>query len=397
MDNKISKNNLLKDIYYGFLHMLVAFTSIVVVSTIVGFNLPNSFLFVGIGTLVYHFITKNKVATLLGISGSYIAGMLYVSKTFGQSYVLGGIIISGIIYCIFGLTMFRWQDKVLKYIPKWLLSMAVLEIGLSLIPIGKTMISNNIIVGLIALLITSLVGLFGNKKISMFAVPIGIIISMIYKFIVYGVDLSPLNQKIGLQFIKPEFNLASFTAIGIVSTVVLAELLGDTYNSGLCMNKDIFKEVGLGRIALGNGIASIISGFGSSVSLTSYSENNGFLLLSKYTRPTAQIFTSIFFIILAFATPITKLVLLIPQESLGGVALGLYSLIAINSMKDIVSNVDLNTNKKVLSILTIMLAIFFLEFAINGVAISSMAISVLIGFILNLIIPNRIEKENKQC
>jgi uracil permease len=380
--------NLFNNAYYGLLHTLVAFTSIVVVSRIVGFNLANSFLFVGIGTLILHLFTKNKIASLMGISGSYIGGMIYVTKTFGIEYTLGGVIVSGIIYVIFGLLMLKWQDKILKYMPNWLLSVAVMLIGLTLIPIGVSMTSTNMSVGLIALTVTALISLFGNKKINMFAIPIGILVATVFKLSIFGLDTSVLNQTFTYQFFIPKFNLASLTAVGIIGLPVIFELLGDTKNTSSCMNKDLFKEVGVGKIALGNGLGSIISGLGGSLPVTSYSENNGFLLLSGYTNPNAQIFSSIFFILLSVATPLIKYAMLIPSEVLGGIALYLYALITINSIKDL-AETSILSYKREFTIITVMVAMFFLPFAINGIVISSVATSVIVGLILNLIIPKK--------
>ena len=72
----------------GLNHLLVAFTSIVVITRILGFNLPIAFLFAGIGTLVFHAVTKNKMPVILGVSGLYVGGILYASQTFGVEYAM---------------------------------------------------------------------------------------------------------------------------------------------------------------------------------------------------------------------------------------------------------------------------------------------------------------------
>lgn len=379
--------NLVLNLYYGALHVAVSITSIILVSTIVGFNLPNTFLFVGIGTLVFKLLTRNKISGLMGVSGSYLAGIIYITQTYGKSYALGGIIISGLIYCIFGLIMLKYQDKVLQYIPKWLLSTAVMFIGLMLVGIGKVMIAGNIIVGVTAMAVMCLVSLFGNKKLSMFAIPVGILVSTLVQYLFFGIDTSVLNQQIGFEFVKPMFNLPALTMIGIVAIPVLAELLGDMTFTGLAMGKNLFKEVGVGKIALGNGIGSIISGLGSSLPITSYSESASFIMLSGFTNPNAQIVTSFLYIAMAFATPLMKAAMAIPKFTLGGIALGLYALIIVNSLKEITKSIDLDRNKREATIITLMVASFFIDYTIKGISINSIAVAVIIGLILNLIIP----------
>lgn len=106
-----------KVILIGLMHLLVSFTSIVVVTSILGFNLPLAFLFAGIGTIVFHIVTKNKIPVTLGTSGLYVGSILFVASTYGVSYAHGGIIMAGLIYIAFAMVMFKWQDKVIKFFP----------------------------------------------------------------------------------------------------------------------------------------------------------------------------------------------------------------------------------------------------------------------------------------
>lgn len=382
---KNNKVDVKKDIFYGFAHLLVAFTSIVVVASIIGLPLPNVFLFCGIGTLIFKLITKNKIPLVMGISGGYIASMLFVKETYGVEYMLGGVIIAGIIYIIFGLIMMRWQDKVLKYLPKYILNMAIVLIGLSLLPIAKDMIGNNVILALISIVVVLICNRSENQIINMISIPLGIAISTIINIFFNGIDITVLNQTQTLQFIMPKINLASIFTIGIVAIAILGELLGDIENTNNCIKKDLFKEVGVGKIAVGNGISSIVSGFGGSAPATSYSENTGFLLMSGYHNPNAQIWTALFYILLAFATPLISLLQLIPQAAFGGVAIYLYSLITINALKELNKNINLEKEVNKTTVVIIMLATFFMNIVIGNVTISSIAVAMLFGIILNLI------------
>jgi len=297
--------------------------------------------------------------------------------------------ISGLIYIVFGLVMMKYQDKLLKYIPTWLLSTVVIMIALMLLPIGSLMISSNILVGLVAMLVASLLNLIGGNKLKMFSIPIAILASFVVALITKSIDFTILNQQMSYEFLTPKFNLESFTLIGLIGLPVIAELLGDVRNTGSCMGKNLFKEVGIGRIAIGNGLGSLISGLFGGLPSTSYSENNGYLLYSKYTNPTAQVFTGIFFIVISLFTPFLKVILLIPGATLGGIALYLYSMILINSMKDVFDTVSISRDKKKITIITLMIALFFVEFIIGSISISSIAVATIIGIILNAIIPER--------
>lgn len=372
-----------KVILMGLLHLLVSFTAIVVITSIVGFNLPLAFLFAGVGTIVFHIVTKNKLPVALGTSGLYVGSILFVATTYGVAFAHGGIIVAGILYLVFALIMFKWQDKVLKLFPQWLLSVSVLLIGLSLLPIGVGLVQSSMIVGVTALVVTALVDLLGGRKLGIFAMPIGVIAGAIVSFILTGIPVVPTMG--GMEYVAPMFNWQSALAIGLVAIPVMFEMMGDVKNTGDIIGKDVFKEVGVGRISLGNGLASILGGAGGSNAYTTYSENTAFVMLSKYYNPTAQIWTGVFLILLAFLTPVSALIAMIPMEAFGGVVTYLFAMIAVNAVKQIAESVDLKTEPRVFAIMTIMVAISVLTFAVGGVAISSVAIAVIVGMVLNIL------------
>ena len=73
----------LKHFAMGFEHMAVALTSILFVSAILGISPKNAFLAVGISTLIFHGFTRNKLSSVLGISASYIGGMVLIQQSLG--------------------------------------------------------------------------------------------------------------------------------------------------------------------------------------------------------------------------------------------------------------------------------------------------------------------------
>lgn len=377
------------DLFYGVLHGVIAFTSIVVVTSILGFPLTNSFLFAGVGTLIFKLVTKNKIPMVLGISGSYIGSMLLVGSTHGRGAVLGGVIASGVIYVVIGLFMLRNQNKLLKYIPKWILNVAVILIALNLLPIGRDLVGDNTVTAFVTIGSLIILSLINNKYVKMFAVPLTIIIGTLFVAVTQGLDLSVLSQPLTFEFVKPEFNLSAILTIGLVSFGVLGEILGDTENTSNIIGVDITNEVGLGRIIIGNGLATITSGFGSSIPNTSYGENASLLLITKYYRPTAQIFTAIFFILISFFTPLLKIVMLIPQSCLGAIALYLYAMFCVNSIKDLDKNVNLEKDGKKFTIISVMIAVFFMNISISGVVVSNIAFAMIVGVLLNIFMKDK--------
>lgn len=381
------KKEWLKIMYYSCLHILTASTSIAVITSILGFNLPTAFLFAGVGTLIFHVVTRNQLPVILGVSGLYVGSILVVTQDFGVSYAMGGIVFAGLVYLVFAYIMHRWQDKILVYFPDWLLSTTVLLIGLSLLPIGTGMMSSNLLVGLVSFAVVALVNMSGNARFNMFAMPLGVLAGTVVMLLTQGIDTSmTANVVTTIQLIPPKFALKPILTVAPLAVAVAFETLGDTKNSSDIIGKDIFKEVGLSRIFLGNGLATITGGLFGANAYTTYSENNAFVMLSRYYNPKAQLVASVLMMLMAFVSPVFKAISLIPTEAMGGVVTYLFAMIAVNAIKQMFNSpVNLITNDKVFVITSVMLGVSFMSFAIGGVDVSSVAVATFIGTILNIV------------
>lgn len=385
---ELIKNLTFKNIGMAFVFMLVNVCSVVVVTQIMGLNIPLALLMCGINTILFNIITKAKLCSFIGISGLYISGILLISEKYSPSYAMGGVIMSGILYIIFGLIMIKWQDKVLKYFPKYILSFAIILIGLGLIPISTNLISSNLTLGLLTLLIMVILEfkLKGTSRLFSMAIAIGIV--YIGNGLINGFTFTEVQH---LEFIMPQFNLESFLTISIVSFAVIFEAIGDVKNLGDIMNIDILKEKGmLGRILIANGIGSILNGSFGSASATTYSENASALLITKYRNKYMQFINGFIFILLAFFTPFTSLILSIDTSIFGGVLLFLYGSVVINAIKQVAESGIKLDSKKPFIVMSVGLGIFFINFTISGVTISSIAISMFVMVIMNAIIKDEV-------
>lgn len=373
----------------GLVFLLVNITSVVTVTNIIGFNLPTSFLMVGINTILFHCITKHKLPTFLGTSGLFIGAILTISSKYSIEYAVGGVFMAGICYLIMALAFLKWQDVILNLVPEWLLATAIALIGLGLIPIGSNLIKDNLLIGLISLITMFIIEMKFKGKMRLFSMPISILIASIVFFVINGIP-SVVTQNI--QFVTPRFNLESFFTISIITFATLFEILADCKNSGDISGVDTFNEVGVFRVLLGNSIGTILSGIVGSSPATSFSENNSAVQLTGYKNTYAQVFAGIFFIILAFTTPITNVLLMIPKEAFAGCLIYLFASVVVNAIKQIAnSGINLETDKKEFMIISVMIALFFMEFVICGIAISSIAVAVIVGILLNKLIKRKVK------
>lgn len=388
--------NLLKNIFtipnilMSVVFLLVNVTSVIVVTQIMKLNLPLAFLATGVNTILFHFLTKHKLPSVLGISGLYIGSILLISQKYSVNHAMGGVVLAGILYILFSLVMFKWQDKIVKLIPNYLLATIILLIALNLIPIGSNLVNTNLLVGITSMATMLVIELFASSKIRLFSMPIGIAIGTLVQLVTKGLDFTPLSQPMTIQLITPYFNLESFLTISLIAFAVVFEALGDCKNTGDIAGIDVFKEVGLGRILLANGLGTVFNGFTGSAPSTTYSEENSAVQITEYKNPHAQIITSLLFILLAFVPVVSKFILCIPIEAFGGVLLFLFATVAASAIKQVMnSGISLETNKKAFIIVALMIAVNFITFNIKGVGISSIAIATFLGILLQAIVPER--------
>lgn len=365
----------IKDIWYGLLHVMVALSSILFVCGTTGINLPLSFLTIGIGTLIFHLFTKNKLAVLMGVSGSFIGGMAVVGNTYGPAYVAGGVVFAGFIYLIAGFVISK-KPEIYDNFPKYILNCAVFLIALNLMPIGASMITGNIAISALTVAVAFI--LFCSKKFNAWAFPGALIVGTLASAIIGDVSFVSEVQKIA--FTAPAFNFASFSLIGIVALAVVFESLGDSKN---CANAQEIELEGkeFGNVLLGNGMASVVSGAMGGLPLTTYSENVGFIYLTGYKRPLAQVWAAIIFIIMAFVPGISLLITWIPGYVYGAMLLFLFALIGANSVKAM----DLKDDKQT-KVLIAMLSAFFI---CPSSVFSPIAAGVLVGVITHFILTKK--------
>ena len=63
----------------GFQHLFAMFGATVLVPLLTGLSISDTLLFAGLGTLLFHLISKNKVPAFLGSSFAFLAGYMSIA------------------------------------------------------------------------------------------------------------------------------------------------------------------------------------------------------------------------------------------------------------------------------------------------------------------------------
>ena len=95
------KNNNLSHIQrtiVGAQFLFVAFGSTVLVPLLVGIDPSVALFTAGVGTLIFHAVTKGKVPIFLGSSFAFIAPIIKATELFGLPGTLSGLVAVGAVY-----------------------------------------------------------------------------------------------------------------------------------------------------------------------------------------------------------------------------------------------------------------------------------------------------------
>lgn len=382
-----------KNTILGIQFLFVAFGATVLVPLLVGIDPAVALFTAGIGTLLFHLITKGQVPVFLGSSFAFIAPIIEATRLFGWPGTLSGIIAVGIVYGIVSaLVKIRGLKLIERLFPAVVVGPVIMIIGLSLASAAVDMAKTDWILAIITLTTAILVVVLGKKMIKLIPIFIAITVGYIVAIIWGKVEFTAIQE--AAWFSLPEFTVPQFSWQAILYMIPVAvapiiEHVGDMYAIGGVCEKNFIKKPGLHRTLLGDGIATALAGFFGGVPNTTYSEVTGAITLTKITNPFILRIAAITAIVFAFVGKISGFLKTIPQSILGGIMLLLFGMIATIGIKTLVdskANLAETRNQVIISVvLTIGIGGAILQtgnFSLGGIGLAAT-----VGIILNLILP----------
>ena len=397
----------------GLQHTFTMFGATILVPILTGLDISVALFMAGIGTLLFHLITKGAVPVFLGSSFAFIGAIIAASAAFGMPYALGGIFVAGLLYLVLAvLVYFLGAKRILSFFPPIVTGSVIMVIGLTLAPTAINMASagggdqitaTNWLLALMAFLIVALVSVFLKGFLKMLPVLIGLVVSYFVVSIltVTGVaqlvDFAPIKEAawIGL----PDFTFAKFdiSAILLVAPVVvctMVEHIGDIMAISSITGRDYVKNPGLHRTLIGDGLATSLSALFGGPANTTYSENTGVLALTKQYNPTIMRIAACFAILLGFFPKLGAIIGSIPVPIIGGISIVLFGMIASVGARTLVENKVNFQKSRNLIIAAVILVLGIggavVSFTISGTEISlhGMALAAIVGIILNKVFPD---------
>ena len=405
----------------GIQHLFAMFGATILVPVLTGLSVSSTLLFAGIGTLVFHCITKFKVPAFLGSSFAFIGGYLSVkalgveqgmTETLALDYACIGVCFAGLCYFIIaGLIKAFGIDKIMHFFPPVVTGPMIIAIGLVLSGSAIQNCTTNWTLALVAILTVICSSVWGKGIIKIIPILLGVMASYILAAATGEVDFSALDEAawIGLPVSRERTALAvldnmdttflfsSIIAIMPIAIATIMEHIGDMCAISSTVGKDFLKDPGLHRTLMGDGLATSMASLFGAPANTTYGENTGVLNLTKVYDPAVIRLAAIIAVLLSFCPKFACLIGLMPAATIGGVSLILYGMISAVGVRNLVEDgVDFSSSRNVfVAALILVIAIGVKYGAEDNVVIgpihfSGLALSALVGIVLNAILPGKL-------
>jgi len=400
----------------GFQHMFAMFGATVLVPVLTGLPVAATLLFAGLGTLLFHFLTKGKVPAFLGSSFAFIGGYAAVAALFENQEALNwipyagvGVMCAGVVYLILA-ALFKafGANKVMRFFPPIVTGPIIICIGMTLANSAINNCQANWGIAVLAIAVVVICNIWGKGMIKIIPILLGVLVSYLVAALGGAVDFTPVKEAawIGFPFQIKDTVFSLFggcdagmlvSSIAIMMPIALAtviEHIGDMCAISSTVGENYVADPGLHRTLMGDGFATMLGAAFGAPANTTYGENTGVLALTKVYDPRVIRIAAVLAVIFAFCPKFEALIACMPTATIGGVSLILYGMISAVGVRNVVENqVDFTNSRNVIIAALEMSLALGITFSAAGavkfgpVSLSGLAVGALVGIILNAVLP----------
>jgi uracil permease len=355
----------------------------------------------GLGTLIFHVLTKMQVPVFLGSSFAFMPPMIAAGAG-GASWgtIGGGIAAAGVIYLLVaGIAKVVGPGFIRRLFPPVVTGPVIAIIGITLAPVAIDMASADWLLAVVTLGSVVIASIFFRGLFRMLPILTGVVVGYVVAAVLGRVEYGAMSDAAWVG--APAFTWGSFdweivVLIAPVALVTMIEHVGDIVANGRVVKKDFLQEPGLHRTYLGDGVATILAGLIGGPANTTYSENTGVLAVTRVYDPSVLRIGAVFAVALGFIPKLAGLLATVPVGVLGGVSIVLFGMIASVGMRTL-SEAELDFSQSRNLLIVGLILVFGLgvsgldSLAIGDVSISGLALAAAIGVVANLVLPDRKE------
>lgn len=404
----------------GLQHMFAMFGATVLVPAITGLSVSATLLFAGLGTLLFHAITRFKVPAFLGSSFAFIGGYATVTEmgtaqglTTAEAlpYACVGVFFAGLLYFVLaGLFAMFGARRVMRYFPPIVTGPIIISIGLILSGSAITNCMANWWIALLAIAIIIVANIWGRGMVRIVPILLGVVGSYVVAALCGQVDFTAVREAawIGVPFhmkdtafavfANPDWGLLVSAIITImpIALATMVEHIGDMCAISSTVGRNFLADPGLHRTLMGDGLATSIASLFGAPANTTYGENTGVLNLTKVFDPRVIRLAAVFAILFSLSPKFAALVSSMPTATIGGVSLVLYGMISAVGVRNVVDNkVDFTASRNVIIAAMILVLAIGIKYGANDAvslgftSLSGLAVAAIVGIALNALLPGK--------
>ncbi len=398
-----------KMLILGLQHTFAMFGATVLVPLLTGLSVSTTLLCAGLGTLLFHLLTKGKVPAFLGSSFAFLGGFAIVAPMVDGKpnlemlpYACGGVVFAGLVYLLMsGLISVFGVRRIMRFFPPVVTGPIIIAIGLILAPSAINNCTTNWLLAIVALAVVVGCNIWGRGMIKILPILLGVLVSYAVALVTGAVDFTAIREAAWLGFpvhgsALAKFDISAILTIMPIALATMMEHIGDVAAISATTGKNYIRDPGLNRTLLGDGLATTMAGFLGGPANTTYGENTGVLALTKIYDPRVMRIAACFAVVLSFSPKFEAVVNTVPSAIIGGVSFILYGMISAIGVRNVVENqVDFTRSRNLIIAAVILVsALGFnslggLTFAVGSVTISlsGLAIAAILGILLNAVLP----------
>ena len=412
-----------KMLLFGLQHMFAMFGATILVPVLTGLSVSATLLFAGLGTLLFHLVTRGKVPAFLGSSFAFIAGYAAIAPN-GQAdllpYACLGVAFASLLYFVLA-ALFRvfGTQRVMRFFPPIVTGPIVICIGLILASSAIANCETNWLVAVVAIAVIIGCNIWGRGMVKIIPILLAVVVSYALAAALGECDFSKVADApwVGLPVLwdNTVFSLAgpgfdpglALTAIITIMPLAFAtmiEHIGDVSAISSTVNRNFIASPGLHRTLLGDGLATLVASLFGAPANTTYGENTGVLELSQVFDPKVVRLAAVYAVVLSFSPKFAAVINSIPTAIIGGVSFILYGMISAIGVRNVVENrVDFTNSRNLIIAAVIMVCglgfkiwgfnneFSGLTFTVGGtdITLTSLAIAAIAGIVLNAILPGK--------
>lgn len=404
----------------GLQHMFAMFGATVLVPAITGLSVSATLLFAGLGTLLFHAITRFKVPAFLGSSFAFIGGYATVTEMGTAQglttaevlpYACVGVFFAGLLYFVLaGLFAMFGARRVMRYFPPIVTGPIIISIGLILSGSAITNCMANWWIALLAIAIIIVANIWGRGMVRIVPILLGVVGSYVVAALCGQVDFTAVREAawIGVPFhmkdtafavfANPDWGLLVSAIITImpIALATMVEHIGDMCAISSTVGRNFLADPGLHRTLVGDGLATSMASLFGAPANTTYGENTGVLNLTKVFDPRVIRLAAVFAILFSLSPKFAALVSSMPTATIGGVSLVLYGMISAVGVRNVVDNkVDFTASRNVIIAAMILVLAIGIKYGANDAvslgftSLSGLAVAAIVGIALNALLPGK--------